>query len=141
MHDQSSTILSNTPLSDWRGSITTFNGFTGIKPVLELDNLSWIEVCKKVCPNQPAIIDNKKAAQYFVPCLLKESPFVGKTLEFAIQNGHPTTGKMRSKNHVTESAMLLMDIDGISEADFNTGLAKIESDNLTYIAFTTHSHE
>ncbi|WP_293006444.1 DUF3631 domain-containing protein [Nitrosomonas sp.] len=140
MHDQSSTILSNTPLSDWRGSITTFNGFTGIKPVLELDNLSWIEVCKKVCPNQPAIIDNKKAAQYFVPCLLKESPFVGKTLEFAIQNGHPTTGKMRSKNHVTKSAMLLMDIDGISEADFNTGLAKIESDNLTYIAFTTHSH-
>ena len=135
-----SQILSNIQLSDWRGSITIFKGFTGTRPVQEFEDIPWNEVCKKVCPDNPLVTENKKDAVYFVSCLLKDAPLIGNTFEFAKKNGEPLTGKMRSKNHVTESAMLLIDIDGFSEADLNAGLANIKSDGITYLAYTTHSY-
>ncbi len=140
MQDHSPTILSNMQLSDWRGSLTTFNGFIGTKPVQDLDNLPWTEICKKICPDKPLIIENKKAAQYFVPCLLKDAPLVGNTLEAARKNGESTVGMMRSKNHVTEAAMLIMDIDGLNESDVNVALDKISNDGIAFLAYTTHSH-
>lgn len=135
-----SQILSNIQLSDWRGSITIFKGFTGTRPVQEFEDIPWNEVCKKVCPDNPLVTENKKDAVYFVSCLLKDAPLIGNTFEFAKKNGEPLTGKMRSKHHVTESAMLLIDIDGFSEADLNAGLANIKSDGITYLAYTTHSY-
>ncbi|MDP3609445.1 MAG: DUF3631 domain-containing protein [Nitrosomonas sp.] len=120
--------------------MTTFKGFTGTRPDEEFKDLSWKEISNQICPDKPVVIADKSEAQYFVPCLLKDAPLVGNTLDSAIKNGESTVGKMRSKSHVTKSAMLLMDIDGFSEADFKTGLAKIRADGLTYLAYTTHSY-
>jgi hypothetical protein len=132
-------MLSKKPLSDWRGSITTFDGFTGTRPVLEYENIRWAEICNVLCSDKPAIIEDKKQGQYFIPCLLKEAPLVGNTLETAIRNGQPTIGKMRSKNHVTEASMLVIDVDGLCETDFNVGKNKMANDGLTFLAYTTHS--
>ena len=132
--------LSAINLADWRGSITTFNGFTGTRPEQELNDVSWSGVTNLICPDTPAIIADKKQGQYFVPCKLKDAPLVGNTLEAAKNTGLPTTGKMRSKSHVTESQILVVDVDGLSEADFNAGLTKMLGDGITFVAYTTHSH-
>lgn len=133
-------VLSNKSLTDWSGSVTTFAGFTGTRPVDEHENVSWDKVSTLLRPDKPAILADKKDGQYVVPCQLKVAPLVGNTLEAANKNRLPTTGKMRSKQHVTEASLLIMDIDGLPEAEFKTGLAKIEGDGLTFLAYTTHSH-
>lgn len=135
-----SKILSNLQLSDWRCSITTFKCFTGTKPDREFENIPWNETCILLCSKKPAIIEDKKQGQFFVPCLLKEAPFVGNTLEFAKKNGKPTIGKMRSKLHVTQSEILIIDIDGLPEINFEAGLAEIKADGISFLAYTTHSH-
>lgn len=132
--------LSVTSLSQWCGSLTTFKGFTGTRPTQELSNATWEEISNLLCPEKPVIIADKKQGQYVVPCLLKESLLVGKTLDVAIQNGQSITGKMRSKQHVTGANFLIIDIDGLSDEDFNSGLDKIKGDCLTFLAYTTHSH-
>lgn len=131
---------SDMPLSQWRGSLTTFDGFTGTRPTQELNNAAWGEISNLLCPENPAVIADKKQGQYVVPCLLKEALLVGKTLDAAIQNGQSTTGKMRSKQHVTVADFLIIDIDGMTDADFMSGLDNIKGDSLTFLAYTTHSH-
>lgn len=135
-----STLSSTMPLSEWRGALTTFNGFTGTRPVLELGNIDWSEACNLLRPNKPAVIADKKLGQYFVPCSLKDAPLVGNTLEAATKNSQSTIGKMRSKSHVTEAAMLVIDIDGISRDAFYDTLIKINEDGLTCIIYSTYSH-
>ncbi len=127
-------------LADWKGSLTTFKGFTGVHPNTEIDNQGWTEIINQMRPEKPAYISDKSKGQYFVPCLLKEAPFVGNTLKSAETNGKPTVGKMRSKNHMTEATMLVMDIDGLPEADFEQGLGKIKADGITYLAYNTFSN-
>lgn len=132
--------LSIMPLSDWRGSITGFPGFTGTKPNLEQHDVTWDVIRKTLAPEQPAILVDKSKGQFFVPCALKEAPLVAKTLDAAIKNGQPTTGRMRSKQHVTVASWLVIDCDGLPLADFKAALKKISDDGITLLAFTTHSH-
>ncbi|MDP3818296.1 MAG: DUF5906 domain-containing protein [Methylotenera sp.] len=135
-----SPILSVMPLSEWRGSATTFAGFIGTTPVTELENLAWPELSCLLAPNKPKILADKKQGQYVVPCMLKTAEFVGNTREAAFQKGQSTIGKMRSKSHVTVARFLIMDIDGLSEDNLNAGFDKLKQDGITYLAYTTHSH-
>ncbi|MFA7384466.1 MAG: PriCT-2 domain-containing protein [Desulfurivibrionaceae bacterium] len=136
----SATILSDKPLADWQASVTKFNGFTGTRPVKELGNASWDQISNQLRPAQPARLEDKKGGQYFVPCLLKEAPLVGKTLEAAQHNGDPLIGKMRSKSHVTLASLLIIDIDGLPEPEFFAILDWLKPDGITFLAYTTHSH-
>ena len=124
----STPIRSIKSLKDWRGAYSTFDGFTGTRPKKEIDNAPWTEVRQHICPEEPALITDKHKAEYFIPCLLKNAPLVGKTLEKAEQKGEATNGKMRSKSHVTKSTMDVIDVDGITEKDFQAGLTKLEND-------------
>ncbi|MCB2183113.1 MAG: virulence-associated E family protein [Desulfobulbaceae bacterium] len=133
------TIVSSKLLSEWRGSVTTFKGFTGTILEKELKDASWKDISNLLCPSKPSILPVKEKGQYFVPCLLKEAALVGKTLETAKSNGTSTIGKMRSKSHVTEASMLVMDVDGLPEADVIVALDTIKADGITYLAYTTHS--
>lgn len=135
-----SPILSAMPLSEWRGSVTTFAGFTGTTPVTELENATWSKISNQLASNKPIILTDKKQGQYIVPCMLKTTEFVGNTRETAIQNGQPTIGKMRSKSHVKEARFLIMDGDGLSEDNLNAGLYNLKQDGITYLVYTTHSH-
>ncbi len=128
------------PLAAWTGSVTVLQGFTGTRPFHELEDGSWGEVTELLRPNKPAVLTDKKQGWFFLPCLLKEAPLVGRTLEAAVKAGGPITGKMRSRDHVTEASLLIMDVDGMSAADFGAARDKIESGGITYIAYTTFSH-
>jgi len=126
--------------TDWKGSVTFFDGFLNTTPQKELKDVNWQEVCESLCPAKPAILSDKKKGQYFLPCLLKEAPLVGNTCETAERNGLPTVGKMRSKNHVTEASILVIDVDGILAEDFKTVLEEMKADGLTFLAYTSYSH-
>lgn len=46
-------IVSATLLDEWRGSITTFNGFKNTKPAQEFGNVTWTEASRLICPDSP----------------------------------------------------------------------------------------
>jgi hypothetical protein len=133
------TILSTMALLDWRGSATTFAGFTGTTPVKEFGDATWPMISGLLAPTEPAILVDKKLGQYLVPCMLQPHELVGNTLDTAIKNNLPTIGKMRSKSHVTDASLLIMDVDGLSKDELNSGIFKLINDGITYTAYTTHS--
>ncbi|EXI73245.1 MAG: hypothetical protein AW07_02859 [Candidatus Accumulibacter sp. SK-11] len=133
-------ILSTLPLPYWRGAVTTFDGWRRTRPIGHREDVTWEEVRALLAPEHPTIVPDKALGQSFLPCLLKEAPLVGSTLEHAQKAGQPTTGRMRSQHHVTEATMLVMDIDGLAKADFMAGLAKLKNDGIAYLAYTTFSH-
>lgn len=127
-------------LDDWRGSVTFFTGFTGTRPSQELENVAWNEVVVEICPEQVTELEDKKQGLYFVPCPLRDAPLVGKTLEAAKVKAKSTSGKMRSKNHITEAAFLVLDVDGIEKADYSSAKQSLGKDKITFLIYTTHSH-
>ena len=132
--------LSDKPISEYRASITTFKGFTSTRPDQEITNTTWDETKNLVCSNKPAVLTDKKQGTYFVPCELKDAPLVGKTLETAKINGDPLIGKMRSKSHVTDSNLLVMDIDGLDPNVVETARNKMKGDRISFLMYTTYSH-
>lgn len=133
------TMRSTLPLSDWRGSLAIFRDWRRPRQFGCFDEIGWEEVCALLAPDDPTIVSDKACGQSFLPCLLQEAPLVGSTLAAAQKAGEPTIGRMRSQHHVTKANMLVIDIDGLAEADFMASLAKLEKDGITYLAYTTHS--
>lgn len=133
-------IISTIPLASWRGNITLFDGISATQPCDSREDLTWDEFRKVVCPVAPCLVSDKKEATYFLPCLLRDAPLTGSTLERAKQNDEPTVGKMRSKDHVTKSSALIYDFDGIDKPDFERIQEVLEDCALTHVAYTTHSH-
>ena len=137
---KSSLLASEMQLSSWRGNLIFFTGINATRPSESFEDLGWPAFKQKLCPAEPTLVTDKKDAPYFLPCLLRNAPLTGKTLEHAEKNGEPTVGKMRSKDHVTESNALLFDFDGIEESAFDQIRSYIEKQGLTYVAYTTFSH-
>ena len=134
------TLLSNQMRNIWSVSLTMFNGFTNTRPYKEYINVSWEDVKNRICPETPLLLTDKKQGQFFIACILKEAPLVGKTHEIALSTGAATVGKMRSKGHVTETTLLVIDIDGLSEAEFQAVLDRLKADGISYVAYSTFSH-
>ena len=135
-----SQFLSGLILDDWRGSLTAFQGFYNTKPEIELPNATWGSISDYIAPDTPKCLIEKKDGVYVLPCLLKDAPLTGKTLENAKKSGQPTVGKQRSKSHVLPAKWLIMDVDDIDAPLFAQSVKKLENDGLTYTAFTTFSH-
>ena len=133
-------LVSIMSLLDWRGDLTLFNGVYATLASESFEALSWNDFSKKVCPDEPIVVNDKKDATYLLPCKLRDAPLTGKTLELAQQHDKPIIGKMRSKDHVTASDVLLLDYDGMQNQDFERTRSFLEKNNLTYIAYTTFSH-
>ncbi len=133
----------NSPLppSEWRGDITIFNGFYDTIPADKKPDMNWALLVESVAPHAgPKLIRRKDAAPYFVPCSLREAPYLAQTLERARREGWPSlSGKQRSASHVTESALLKFDLDGMSEAQWASVLDKLHASGLAFLAFSTWS--
>jgi len=138
--NQPVSILSDRPLSECRVPYTIFKGCTGTLPVREVKDASWPEFQEDFCPPKPDILSDKKDGRFIVPCILRDAPLVGTTLDIAKYRGKPLFGKMRSKGHMTEAWVLLADCEGLSEAEFIACQALLKSAKITYVAFTTHSY-
>ncbi len=137
---QTDPILSDIPLTEWRGSVTTFAGISNTRPARELKDAIWTDISKQLSPGRPLILSEKKDGVFAVPCLLKDAPLTGNTLAIAKFKGFPVIGKMRSKDHVTEATFLMADVDGIPEAALMSSLELLRKEGITYVAYTTFSH-
>jgi hypothetical protein len=69
---KTNSILSSQTLDEWRGSVTTFNGFTNTRPDQEYSNSNWQGLKNKIAPEIPLLITDKKRGEYFIPCLLRK---------------------------------------------------------------------
>lgn len=139
-NDTAESILSTKPLSEFTASLTTFDGFTGTTPKNEYNDIGWDELKKLVKPEKPNVVADKKHGEYFVPTGLKVANLTGKTLETAQNHGRPTIGKMRSKNHVTTSTVLVYDIDGLDKTSLKKIRRRMKKDGISNIIYTTFSH-
>lgn len=137
---QSIRFCSSKGIAQWRGSISIFDSLVNTRPVKERENLPWGGIMTEVCPPKIQVSENKTDGKYYIACLLKAAPLIGKTLEAAQKSGNQVTGKMRSRDHVTESSLLTLEFDGISEIAFKTSLEKLEENKITFKAWTTFSY-
>jgi putative DNA primase/helicase len=103
----------------WKGEIALFNTYKEPIPFKEVKDAKWQDIVKIIRPEKPQIIEDKTKGQTFLPYALN--------------------GKARLKENASDTNLLIMDIDGCSEAEFLEARSKMERDGLTYIAFTTHS--
>jgi hypothetical protein len=128
-------------LADWLGSVTFFDGAYNTRPASELMDVSFAVLVANVAPSDgPALLPEKERAPYFVPCLLQDAPLVGRTAEKAHAAGLPSTGKQRSASHVTESRLLIADIDGVTEVQIAEIEDNLRAYELTHLLYSTHSH-
>lgn len=134
-------MKSSMNLADWHGDVTFFGGAYSTRPASELVGGSFAVVIANIAPSDgPALIPEKERAPYFVPCRLQDAPLVGRTAEKARSSELPTTGKQRSASHVTESRLLIADIDGVTEARIAEIEGNLRANELTYLIYSTHSH-
>jgi hypothetical protein len=129
------------PLSQCRYDATVFDGFFSTRPAVEIEGATWGEFVANVAPmDAPVAVAEKNSVLYVVPCILKVAPLVAGTLQKAIAEGWPTTGKMRSAVHMTEAATLKYDLDGMTEQQWSAVQEKLKASGLTFLVYSTHSH-
>ncbi|HMM84661.1 hypothetical protein [Azohydromonas sp.] len=133
-------LASEMTLDAWRGDVTIFRGFFDTAPLRELRDARWGELVDAVAPaSGPAIVENKEAAPYFVPCSLKEAPLVGRTRERAEREGRPLEGRQRSAAHVSDATWLVFDLDGLSPNAFEAAGRALKQGGVAFVAWTSWS--
>jgi len=127
-------------MATWRGSVTVFLDQFSTAPSQELVDLSWSEILEILAPAAgPRIIHQKINVPYFLPCQLREAPLTGITLDRAIAQGLPTTGKQRSGNHVTSANLQVFDIDSIEQYQLDEIKAELEASGVMAACWSSHS--
>ena len=124
-----------------RFDISLFSNFYATSPSHEESSATAGRIADLITPEDgPRIVAEKGEGRFFVPCLLKTAPLVGKTLENAIKQGLPTIGKQRSGSHVTTGAWAKLDGDGLSEEQLAAIRATLNQAGIAYLIYSTHSH-
>lgn len=107
------------------------------RPSNEESDLSAHQIADRIAPDDgPRITPDKHSMPYFVPCVLKVAPFVGKTAE----RNPGLSGKQRSGAHVTESSLFAFDLDDIDWVAQARVVGRLEQVGVYICAFTTWSH-
>jgi hypothetical protein len=136
-----SDFLSSVPLDRPRFAVSLLDGLWEPVPSSELENLDWGQFIEAIAPRDGLDrLADKSKARYFVPCLFKIAPLIGKTLENAQAAGLPVVGKQRSAGHVTSTLALVFDMDGMSKDEFKKILARLDAEGVTYLAYSSYSH-
>jgi len=131
------TLLSSTALSARIFDVTFFPGPCATIPSAEYAGQTASQIIDMVAPEDgPRLAVDKARVPYFVPCLLKVAPFVGKTAE-----RYPgQSGKQRSASHVTDGALFPKDFDGITTEDKARILGRLVGSGVLFCAYSTYSH-
>ena len=128
-------------LEEWSGDLTLYSSAYNPLPGRECPGFTFSEVEQVIAPgNRPRIEEQKKDSLHFTSCLLKKAPYVGKTRERAEKYGWQPAGKQRSGVHVTDSTMIVLDIDGASETQFAQIQKQLKSNGLSFIAYSSYSN-
>lgn len=118
-------------------SVTYFASAFSTLPSHEESGLSAGTIIDHIAPaDGPRITEHKETMPYFVPCLLRVAPYVGKTA--ARFPGR--VGKQRSAVHVTTGSWLAFDLDGTTRTQKETVLGRLESLSVRFCAYSTFSN-
>lgn len=134
-------MISATPLSQSRFSMTMFAGFTGTLPADEMSDISWPMLVAIIANSEsPALLIEKDRAPYFLCCQLRVAHYVKETLARAVREKWPSLeGKQRSSSHVTSSNILIFEFDGLDAGTWDQVLSLIQLSGLTALIYSTHS--
>lgn len=134
-------MRSELELSELRSDLTLFNGFFDTRPAMELNEATFGEIVANIAPcGGPSLMAEKESALYFVPCCLKVAPLVNGTRAKAGKLGLPLIGKQRSAAHVTDTNIVVADLDGIAAAQEEAIEGRLKNHGLTYLLYSTYSH-
>jgi hypothetical protein len=132
--------LHTSSITAWEGALTFFINQFDTTPSMEVVNGSWPEIVEVLASESgPRIIHQKTDLPYFLPCQLKETELVGKTLARAIAQGLPTIGKQRSGNHLTTTTLLVFDMDGINAVQLEQIKARFKQAGIAAACWSSHS--
>lgn len=131
------TLLSSTAPGARIFAVTFFPGQFATIPSAEYVGQSASQILDMTVPEDgPLLAEDKARVPYFVPCVLKVAPFVGKTAER--HPGH--SGKQRSASHVTAGAWFAVDLDGKTPEDKAWILGRLVASGVLFCAYSTYSH-
>ena len=133
-------ILSDLPLTKWRGPLSTYSDLTSTRPAVVLEYCTWSEITKIIRPAKPDYLTDKSKGKFFLPYAPKDAPLVGSALAIAKSKGQPTIGKMCGKSHASDSAFGTFDIDGLPKSEYFSILDNMKNDGVSYVGFTTFSN-
>lgn len=132
---------SSMPKAAWRGDLTIYRSQYETRPTAEHKNLTVDALYELMAPaSGPCLTEEKAKATYATPGLLRDAPYVGRTLEKAVEAKQPTSGKQRSSQHVTEATFLVFDIDDTSTDQITAMGRAIRGDGISALMYTTYSH-
>jgi len=126
---------------EWQGEITIYRNSTSTRPVRMVTGLGWLNLMDLIAPSTGAVLcADKRDLTYLTPGQLREDvPLSGKTLERARERGEPEVGPMRSAAHMTSTALLIFEFDGLTRAQFEAIGRQVLGKGRAGLAYTTHS--
>lgn len=121
---------------DTQHALTFFAGQLSTRPTVDYPELSSSRVIEFIAPEDgPRVLEAKSSAPHFLPCMLREAQYIGRTAE---RFAPGAIGKQRSASHVTVSSWLAADLDDITDADLEQVLRRLEG--RAFVAYSTFSH-
>lgn len=131
------TLKSSAPAGARVFDIAFLPGAFATIPSTEETGLSASQIMDRTAHEDgPLIAEEKGRIPYYVPCLLKVAPYVGKTAE-----RYPgQSGKQRSGAHMTAGAWFAFDLDGIPHEARARILDRLEAAGVVFCAHSTYSH-
>lgn len=130
-------LISSMALVAWSCNVTLFASFYNPLPADELEDATFVMLVHRIAPaDGPAVGDDKDVLPFFVPGLLKVAPLTVKMQEKTKRK----VGKQRSAAHVTEAMFLVLDVDGLTQAQFDALLERLRTAGITFLTYSTHSH-
>lgn len=118
--------------------VTVFPSYKETIPSDEHVSLEWEGVVAVYAGNL-VVAEDKARVQCFVPCLLKEAPYVGRTAERRAKLGRHV-GKQRCASHVMEARLLVFDFDELSSAEAKQIFGAVRDLGCQYLVYSSYSH-
>lgn len=133
-------MRSDLTLTDWDGGMSVFKSQLYTIPEAMESGLTVYMVAAQMCPPTPFVTADKANAPYVLPCTLREALLIGKTWARAKDRGLSLFGYMRSTTHVTEGCWIKLDLDGIGKDEVRELIGTLDSQDIGYLLYSTHSH-
>lgn len=127
---------------EWRGEVTIYRSSTSTRPARMVSGLGWSDLMSVLAPAAgPVLCADKHKLPYFTPGLLRNDfPLSGKTLERARERGEAEVGAMRSAAHMTSTALMIFEFDGLTRGQFGAVGAAVLGKERAGLMYSTHSH-
>lgn len=122
--------------------LVIYRNSTSTRPDRTVRGLEWPDLMRTLAPFAgPVLCADKQKLPYFTPGMLRDDvPLSGKTLARARERGEPEVGAMRSAAHMTDTAFIVFEFDGLTQAQLKTIGSQVLGRGRAGLMYTTHSY-